>query len=161
MDFPKFDGTNPEEWFRRTQKYFGMVYVPEEAKFDYAQMYITGRADTWLRNSGILEDNLTWQQFCDAVIQRFSTTSSYEAVEDFNSVKQGYGTVSDYTDKFEYRMANYRKKNSEVKEAYYIKCYINGLRGEIKHNMKTLKPSSLYEAVDYAKDLKKGLNTAM
>jgi hypothetical protein len=29
MDFPRFDGTNPEEWLRMIEKYFGMVYVPE------------------------------------------------------------------------------------------------------------------------------------
>jgi hypothetical protein len=43
MDFPRFDGSNLEEWLRLTEKYFGMVYVPETAKFDYAQLYITGR----------------------------------------------------------------------------------------------------------------------
>jgi hypothetical protein len=139
MDFPRFDGSNPEEWLRLTEKYFGMVYVPETAKFDYAQLYITGRADTWLRNSGVLEEELTWKQFCEVVVQRFNSGSSYEAVEEFNSVKQGYSSVSEYTDKFEDKMANYRKENPEVKEAYYIKCYINGLRGEIKHYMKPLK----------------------
>jgi hypothetical protein len=36
-----------------------MVYVPETAKFDYAQIYITGRADTWLRNLAVLEEDLT------------------------------------------------------------------------------------------------------
>jgi hypothetical protein len=59
MDFPRFDGNNPQEWLRTTKKYFTMVHVPEEAKFDYAQMYITGRADTWLRNSGVLDEHLT------------------------------------------------------------------------------------------------------
>jgi hypothetical protein len=54
-------------------------------------------------------------------------------------------------------MANYRKENPDVKEAYYIKCYINGLRGEIKHYMKPLKPANLYEAVVYAKDMDKGM----
>jgi hypothetical protein len=48
MDFPKFDGSNPQEWLRMTKKYFDMVFVPKDAKFDYAQMYITGKADTWL-----------------------------------------------------------------------------------------------------------------
>jgi hypothetical protein len=134
-----------------------MVYVPEAAKFDYAQLYITGRADTWLRNSGVLDENLSWKQFCDVVVQRFNSGSSYEVVEEFNSVKQGYATVSEYTDKFEDKMANYRKENPDVKEAYYIKCYINGLRGEIKHYMKPLKPSTLYEAVVYAKDMEKGM----
>jgi hypothetical protein len=91
------------------------------------------------------------------VVQRFNSGSSYEVVEEFNSVKQGYATVSEYTDKFEDKMANYRKENPDVKEAYYIKCYINGLRGEIKHYMKPLKPSTLYEAVVYAKDMEKGM----
>jgi hypothetical protein len=36
MDFPRFDGSNPQEWLRTTKKYFDMVYVPEDAKFDYA-----------------------------------------------------------------------------------------------------------------------------
>jgi hypothetical protein len=157
MDFPQFDGSNPEEWLRLTEKYFGMVYVPEIAKFDYAQLYITGRADTWLRNSGVLEEELTWKQFCEAMVQRFNYGSSYEAVEEFNSVKQGYSSVSEYTNKFEDKMANYRKENPEVKEAYYIKCYINGLRGEIKHYMKPLKPANLYEVVVYAKDMEKGM----
>jgi hypothetical protein len=78
-------------------------------------------------------------------------------VEEFNSVKQGYTSVSEYTDKFEDKMANYRKENPDVKEPYYIKCYINGLRGEIKHYMKPLKPANLYEAVVYAKDMEKGM----
>jgi hypothetical protein len=101
MDFPKFDGSNPHEWLRMTKKYFDMVFVLEDAKFDYAQMYITGKADTWLRNSGVLEENLTWNQFCDALLTRFSTNSSYDVVDEFNSIKQGSSTVSDYTDRFE------------------------------------------------------------
>jgi predicted aspartyl protease len=153
MDFPRFDGNNPEEWLRMTEKYFGMVYVPENAKFDYAQMYITGKADTWLRNSGVLEENLTWKQFCDAAVQRFTTSSSYEAVEEFNSIKQGMTSVNEYTDKFEDKRSNYKKQNPDAKEAYYIKCYINGLRAEIKHYMKPLKPTTLYEAVDFARDM--------
>jgi deoxyribodipyrimidine photolyase len=157
MDFPRFDGSNPEEWLRMTEKYFGMVYVHESAKFDYAQLYITGRADTWLRNSGVLEEELSWKQFYEVVLQRFNSSSSYEAVEEFNSVRKGYSSVSEYTDKFEDKMANYRKENPEVKEAYYIKCYVNGLRGEIKHYMEPLKPATLSEAVVYAKDMEKGM----
>jgi hypothetical protein len=42
------------------------------------------------------------------VVQRFNSGSSYEVVEEFNSVKQGYATVSEYTDKFEDKVANYR-----------------------------------------------------
>jgi hypothetical protein len=147
MDFPKFDGSNPQEWLRMTKKYFDMVFVPEDAKFDYAQMYITGKADTWLRNSGVLEENLTWNQFCDALLIRFSTNSSYDVVDEFNSIKQGSNTVSDYTDRFEEKMADYRKENPEVKDTYYIKCYVNGLREEIRHHLKSFEPRTLYQVL--------------
>jgi hypothetical protein len=72
MDFPCFDGSNPHEWLRTTEKYFAMVYVPEDAKFDYAQMYITGIADTWLRNSGVLDKELNWTQFCQVLLKHFT-----------------------------------------------------------------------------------------
>jgi DNA-directed RNA polymerase subunit RPC12/RpoP len=121
-------------------------------------MYITGRADTWLRNSGVLEENLNWEQFCKVLLQRFTEDSGYEAVEEFNNIKQGSATVSEYTDKFEDKMANYKKENPEVKEGYYIKCYINGLRGEIKHHVKTLSPTSLYAAIDKARDMERAAN---
>ena len=150
MDFPKFDGTNPQEWLRT------MVYVPEDTKLDYAQMYITRKADTWLRNSGVLEENLNWQQLCQVLCKRFQENSSYEAVEEFNSLRQGSSSVSEYADKFEDKMAAYKKENPDVKEGYYIKCYINGLRGEIKHYLKSFKPTSLYEAVESARDMEQG-----
>ena len=157
MDLARFDGTNTEEWLCMIEKYFNMVYVPENAKFDYAQMYITGRANTWLRNSGVLEGNLDWKWFSRVIVKHFTATSSYEVVEEFNSIRQGYNTVREYTDKFEDKMANYRKENRDVKEAYYVKCYINGLQGEIKHYMKPHKPVSLYEAVAHAKDFELGM----
>ncbi|KAM0870576.1 hypothetical protein ACQ4PT_039921 [Festuca glaucescens] len=157
LDFPRFDGSNPMEWLRTTEKYFAMVYVPENAKFDYAQMYLTGRADVWLRNSGVLDQELTWKQFCDIIIQRFSGDNSYDVVDNFNNIKQGNSTVAEYTDRFEEKMSSYKKENPGVTEGYYVKCYINGLRGEIKHYLKPLKPTNLYEAVEYARDMEMGV----
>jgi hypothetical protein len=52
-------------------------------------------------------------------------------------------------------MSSYRKENPGVSDSYYIKCYINGLREDIKHYLKPLKPLTLYDAVQYAKDMEK------
>lgn len=144
------------EWIRTTEKFFSMVYVPEEAKGDDAQMYLIGRADVWLRNSGILEQNLTWEQFCQVVLKRFSGDRSYEVVENFNSIKQGTNSVSDYTDRFEEKMSSYKRENPGVSESNYIKCYINGLKPKIKHYLKPFKPQTLYDAVDTARDMELG-----
>jgi hypothetical protein len=51
------------------------------------------------------------------------------------------------------KRSNYKKENPDVKEAYYIKCYINGLKPEIKHYMKPLKPTHLYDVVEHARDM--------
>lgn len=147
------------EWLGTTEKFFSMVYVPEEAKWDYAQMYLTGKADTWLRNSGVLEENLTWDQFCAVVLKRFSENSSYEVVENFNSIKQGSTSVSAYIDLFEEKMASYKKENPGVTESYYVKCFVNGLRPEIKHYLKPFKPHTLYEVVETARDMELGVQT--
>ena len=57
-------------------------------------------------------------------------------------------------------MACYKKENPEVKEQYYVKCYINGLREEIKHYLKPFKPASLYNAVETARDMEQGANAS-
>jgi hypothetical protein len=63
--------------------------------------------------------------------------------------------VSDYTDRFEEKMADYRKENPEVKDTYYIKCYVNGLREEIRHHLKSFEPRTLYQAVEHARNMEK------
>jgi hypothetical protein len=68
--------------------------------------------------------------------------------------------VDDYTDRFETKMADYRKENPDVKEPYYIKCYINGLHAEIKHQLKSFEPKTLYQAVEHARNMEKSVNAA-
>lgn len=60
LDFPRFDGDNPEEWIRQCEKCFQMSATPDEFKMQMAQLYITGRADKWLRRSGLLKCMPTW-----------------------------------------------------------------------------------------------------
>lgn len=40
---------------------------------------------------------------------------------------------------------------------YYVKCYINGLRPEIKHYLKPFKPATLYDEVENARDMELGV----
>lgn len=134
-----------------------MVHVPEEAKCDYAQMYLTGKADTWLRNSGVLEENLDWDNFCSALLKRFSRDSSYEVLEKFHSLKEGQSSVAEYIDKFEEKMVSYKRENPGVADSYYVKCFINGLQPEISHFfLKPFKPTSLYAAVETTREMELG-----
>jgi hypothetical protein len=130
-----------------------MSATPEEYKFSMAQLYIVGRADVWLIRSKILKNNPSWSQFCEMLLQRFSSHSSYQLVESFNSLKQNNLTVTEYADAFEELMATVTKEKPELSEGWFVRCFVNGLRDGIKFQLRPLRPNTLTEAFWLAKDM--------
>jgi hypothetical protein len=153
LDFPKFEGGNPVEWIRQCEKCFQMSATPDEYKFSLAQLYIVGKADVWLRRSKILQQNPTWPKFCEMLIQRFSSHSSYQLVETFNHLKQNNATVIEYAEQFEELMATIAEENPELSEGWFVRCFVNGLRDGIKYQLRPLRPPTLTEAFWLAKDM--------
>jgi hypothetical protein len=157
IDFPSFNGDNPLGWLRQVTKYFELSQVPDECKVDLAQTYIIGRADNWLRSTKVLDTDIPWDQFCRLICDRFAQSSIYELLEKFHSVKQYNMTVSDYTDKFEEIMAVIRDEHPYLQEHYYIVTFVNGLRPEIKCNLRPQRPTTLSNAYWMARDYESGL----
>jgi hypothetical protein len=153
LDFPKFEGSNPVEWIRQCGMCFQMSATPEEYKFSLAQLYIVGKADVWLRRSKIIKSNPSWPAFCQMLIQRFSSHTSYQLVESFNNLKQNTLSVTDYADQFEELMATVTEENPKLSEGWFVRCFVNGLRDNIKYQLRPLRPSSLTEAFWLAKDM--------
>lgn len=54
-------------------------------------------------------------------------------------------------------MAIYKAENPIQNEHFFVKYFVNGLRQEVKHYLKPLKPQSLCETYWMAKDMKKGV----
>lgn len=52
LDFPEFDGEDPDGWIRKADRYFAMVGIPPEDRVKVAVMYIKGRAEYWWRGTG-------------------------------------------------------------------------------------------------------------
>jgi hypothetical protein len=153
LDFPKFDGGNPVEWIRQCEKCFQMSATPDEYKFSMAQLYIVGKADVWLRRSKILKSNPSWAKFCEMLLQRLSSHSSYQLVETFNSLCQNNLTVTEYSEQFEELMATIFEENPELAEGWFVRCFVNGLRDGIKYQLRPLRPATLTEAFWLAKDM--------
>jgi hypothetical protein len=153
MDFPRFDGTDPVGWIRQCNKYFQMAGAPEEFKVSLSQLYIVGRADVWLRRSGLLKKHLSWKNFCNEIVLRYSATGSYDLTDKFNSLKQHNTTVDAYTDTFEDLMADVQEENPNISEQWFVRCYVNGLREGIKFQLRPLRPVTLTEAYWMAKDM--------
>lgn len=133
-----------------------MPGAPVEYKVNLAQLYVTGRVDMWLRRSGILKKHLTWAQLCEEILRKFSSAISYELTDKFNTLKHSTFTVSEYTSQFEELMAEVQAHNPIMDENWFVRCYVNGLRSQIKFQVRALRPTNLTEAYWLAVDLEKG-----
>jgi hypothetical protein len=68
------------------------------------------------------------------ITHRFSAYSPYEVAETFNALKQD---------------------TPELTEEWFVKCFVNGLRHDIKHQLRPLHPESLTDAYWQAKDMER------
>lgn len=144
-------------WIRQCDKYFELARVPEENRSDLAVSYMTGRADKWLRGSGLLANPVTWSILKLRICDRFAAHSIYDIIEEFHAVQQHHSSVAHYIDKFEELMAIMRSENPMLREDYFVKCFVKGLREDIKHYVKPHRPQSLCEAYWMSKDLRREL----
>ena len=78
-------------------------------------------------------------------------------MDNFHSLKQNYSQISSYIDKFEEIMAVVKKEHPFLEEQYYVVSFVNGLKDEIKCNLRPLRPLNLTDAYWLAKDFEKRL----
>jgi hypothetical protein len=71
LAFPEFEGTDPDGWIRKAEKFFELVVVPSEDKVKIAVMYWKGKADYWWRGTGCTPVALPWHHFCRMLEDRF------------------------------------------------------------------------------------------
>jgi hypothetical protein len=120
-----------------------------------------GCADVWLRRSGLHKQQLSWTQFSDEVVQRFSGYSTYELPEKFNTLKQNNMSIKEYTEIFEELMEDILEENPDLQEEWFIKCYVNGMKDSIKSQLRPLRPTSLTSAYWQAKEMEQSQQAAM
>lgn len=47
LDFPKFDGTNPDEWILKAQQFFEYYKTPDDQRLQIAFFHMEGKALSW------------------------------------------------------------------------------------------------------------------
>jgi hypothetical protein len=152
LTFPDFTGEDTDGWLRKAEKYFEMIGVPNEDRVKIAVMYINGKAEYWWRGTGCNANTLPWHQFCRMVTDRFNTSSDYEVIGQFHSLKQ-VGTIMDYVDRFEEMVSMVKRHNPSLSDNYFIISFISGLKEQIQYHVQCYKPVSLSVAYWYAKRL--------
>jgi hypothetical protein len=150
LNFPEFSGEDVEGWIRKAEKYFELVGVPTEDRVQIAIMYISGKAEYWWRGTRCNASTLPWHHFCRMAGDRFNTISEYEIVGQFHNLKQ-VGTVIDYVDRFEEMVSMVKRHNPSLADNYFISSFISGLKDTIQYHVQCHKPTSLSQAIWFAK----------
>ena len=99
LEFPRYAGNDPTEWFNRVDQFFEYQGSTEDQKVVLASFHLEGEANQWwqwLRKSYQEEGrDVTWEIFMEELWARFGPTDCEDFDEALSRVKQT-GTLWDY-----------------------------------------------------------------
>jgi hypothetical protein len=146
LEFPRFDGEDPEGWCYQASQFFDYYNMPDSQRFTISSFNMEGKALVWfqeLRNGNNLT---TWNEFLKAIQTRFGRSIYDDPMESLVSLKQT-GSVEEYKCQFEL-LAN---RVVGLLENLKLSFFIGGLSEEIRLSVRMFNPKSKTEAYSLAK----------
>jgi hypothetical protein len=146
LSFPKFNGDDPTAWIYKAELYFEFQNIMPNQQVQLASFHLEGIALQWHRWLIKFRGPLTWDEFTKAIQQRFSPTDYEDPSEALTRLKQNT-TVAAYQEAFERLLSQV----DGLPEKFLIGCFIAGLRGEIRLDVKIKQPHSLADVIGVAR----------
>ena len=104
LEFPRFFGDDPTEWFNRVEQFFDYQSTAENQKVPMAAYHLEGEANQWwqwlhrtLKEEGHV---ISWEKFEEELWARFGPSGCEDFDEALSRIKQ-LGTLRDYQHEFE------------------------------------------------------------
>jgi hypothetical protein len=151
LEFPKFDGENLVGWQKQAEKCFTLATTPMDQRVHLAEIFLIGKADHWLRSTGINTADLTWHEFANMINTMLAAESSMKLIDSFIHTEQTT-SVSAYIDCFEELMGKIRVRNPSLTEEYFVGCFVSGLKDYIKVPLRSHAPLSLVQSYALARN---------
>ncbi|GKD26537.1 retrotransposon gag domain, retroviral aspartyl protease, partial [Tanacetum coccineum] len=151
--FPTFSDGDPRGWILKAEKYFRYYDIPKEEKVDVASMHLEGDALDfyyWISNDQTIE---YWGDLVRALQRNFGPTEFQNPDEHLCSVKQT-GTMQEYRQEFAKRSS----RVSNWPEHCLLGVFLNGLKEELKADVRIQKPRTVYKAVSIALEFESKIN---
>ncbi|VFQ72079.1 unnamed protein product [Cuscuta campestris] len=145
LEFPKFTGGDPRGWVLKAEKYFRYYDVPEDDKVDVASMYLEGDAldlFSWMSTERTL---FYWEDLVKAFQEHYGPPEYQNPNEYLCSIKQS-GTVTEYRLEFARRASRIER----WPEHCLLGVFINGLKEELRPDVRLHKPQNVYRAASLA-----------
>ncbi|KAA8542122.1 hypothetical protein F0562_023274 [Nyssa sinensis] len=150
LEFPRFAGDDPTEWFNRVNQFFEFQNTPEIHKVSLAAYHLEGEANQWwqwLRRTLQEEGRaLSWTSFEDELWTRFGPSECEDFDEALSRVRQT-GSLRDYQRTFE----RYGNRVRGWTQKALVGTFMGGLKSEISDGIRMFKPRTLQEAIGLAR----------
>lgn len=150
LEFPRYSGDDPTEWFNRANQFFEYQDSADDEKVVLASFHLEGEANQWwqwLRRSYQEEGKtVTWQEFVEELWARFGPTDCEDFDEALSHIKQT-GTLREYQKEFE-RLGN--RVQGWTQKAL-VGTFMGGLKSEISEEIRLFRPRTLKDAISFAR----------
>ncbi|XP_015618641.1 uncharacterized protein [Oryza sativa Japonica Group] len=149
LDFPKFDGSDSQEWRMKCEHYFDVNNTFPGLWVRIATIYFLGRAASWLRSSRAHLRFPMWEDFCAAVSAKFDRDQHENLIRQMDSIKQN-GTVWEFYERFDELMNQLLVYDPTLSSKYLTHRFTKGLRREIRNAVLLQRPKDLESALAVA-----------
>ncbi|PIN13770.1 DNA-directed DNA polymerase [Handroanthus impetiginosus] len=161
VEFSFFDGTDARGWVRKSNWYFQVVSTfLEEQKVPLASVHFQGKAEVWFQNFMERRNLPLWEELVIAVMERFDDMVPELIYGKFNKLQQE-GSVAEYYDKVDDLRVQMLMFDKDLKESYFTRCFVSGLKKEIKGYVMAAKPQNFQQAVSLAKNFETSIDALM
>lgn len=143
LDLPTFEGTNPDGWILRAERYFKFYRLTEEEQVEAAVVSLDGDALLWYQWEHGRRPIRHWEELKGMLLRQFRRTSSGSLYEQWLNHDQTSDVV-EYRRRFIELMAPLVGVPEEITKGQYI----NGLKHDVRAEVRLLGPRSLDHAMD-------------
>lgn len=145
LDMPVFDGTDPDGWLLRVERYFAFYKLSEAEMLDAVVVAFEGDALRFYQWEQRRRPIRLWVDLKDFILRQFRSASGGSLYEQWLSTTQET-TVMEYRRRFIETAAPLDR----VSEAMLLGQFINGLKDDIKAEVRLINPVSLDHAMEVA-----------
>ncbi|KAL4318963.1 hypothetical protein GQ457_18G015170 [Hibiscus cannabinus] len=150
LEFPRYAGDDPTEWFTRIDQFFEFHGTMDFEKVHLASFHLEGEANQWwrwMRRSYMNDDKeITWELFVEELWARFGPTDCEDFHEALSKIKQ-VGTLRDYQKEFE-RLGN---RVQGWSQQALVGTFLGDLKVEIADGIRMFKPKTLKDVISLAR----------
>lgn len=145
LDMPLFDGSDPDGWVLRVERYFNFYKMNEGEMLDAAAVAMEGDALRWFQWENNRRPIRRWADLKLFVIRQFRSLSGGSLYEQWLSTVQT-STVLEHRRKFIETAAPLER----VSEDMLLGHFVNGLKEEVRAEVRLMNPVSLEHAMELA-----------